>query len=98
MNTDKLRFIMKAFINAQFGYCPLVWMFHSRSLNNRINKIHERTLRIVFKDKNATFSELLQRDCSVTIHERNIQALATEMVKIFKGISPSILPCTDKTR
>ena len=66
-------------------------MFHSRSLNNRINKIHERALRIVFKDKNATFNELLQRDGSVTIHERNIQALATEMFKVFNGISPSII-------
>ena len=66
-------------------------MFHSRSLNNRINKIHERALRIVFKDKNATFSELLQRDGSVTIHERNIQALATEMFKVFNVISPSII-------
>ena len=79
MNTDKLRLIMKAFINAQFGYCPLVWMFYSRSLNNRINKFHEREIRIVFKD---TFNDLLRRDGSVTIHERNIQALATEMFKV----------------
>ena len=76
MNTDKLRLIMKAFINAQFGYCPLVWMFHSRTLNNRINKIHERALRIVFKDNSSTFDELLKLDGSVTVHERNIQAMA----------------------
>ena len=82
---------MKAFINSQFGYCPLVWMFHSRLLNNRINKIHERALRIVFKDYNATFNELLERDGSVTIHERNIQSLATEMFKAYNGISPAIL-------
>ena len=88
INTDKLRLIMKAFVNAQFGYCPLVWMFHSRSLNIQINK---RALRIVFKDKNATCNELLQRDVSVTIHERKIQALATEMFKVFNGIFPIII-------
>ena len=33
--------IMRAFILSQFGYCPLVWMFHSRTLNHRINRIHE---------------------------------------------------------
>ena len=91
MSSDKLRLIMKAFINAQFGYCPLVWMFHSRTLNNRINKIQERALRIVFKDKNASFDELLKRDGAVTIHERNIQILATEMFKAYNGISPRIL-------
>ena len=46
MNVDKKRMIMKAFIESQYGYCPLVWVFHSRSLNNKINQIHERALRI----------------------------------------------------
>ena len=41
MNIEKKRIIMKAFIESQFGYCPLIWMFHSRSLNNKINLIHE---------------------------------------------------------
>ena len=42
MNNCKLRIVMKAFILSQFGYCPLIWMFHSRALNNRINRLHER--------------------------------------------------------
>ena len=50
MSTHKLRIIMKAFIESQFQYCPLLWMFHSRTLNNRINKLHERALRLVYKD------------------------------------------------
>ena len=42
MNINKRRVIMKAFIDSQFGYCPLIWMFHSRTLNNKINKIQEK--------------------------------------------------------
>ena len=38
------KLIMLCFILSQFGYCPLVWMFHSRKLNNRINRIHRRAL------------------------------------------------------
>ena len=91
MNTNKRSMIMKAFITSQFGYCPLVWMFHSRSLNNRINKIHERALRIVFNDKKSSFDELLKKDGSVTIHERNIQTLAIEMYKVYNRMSPQIL-------
>ena len=41
MSTEKLRKIMKAFIDSQFGYCPVIWMFCSRTLNNRINQLHE---------------------------------------------------------
>ena len=55
MNVDKKRMIMKSFIESQFGYCPLVWMFHSRSLNNKINRLHERTLRITYNDKSSSF-------------------------------------------
>ena len=54
MDTKKRRVIMNAFTTSQFSYCPLVWMFHSRTLNNRINKILEKALRLVYK--NETFS------------------------------------------
>ena len=47
MSQDKLRVLMKSFVESQFSYCPLIWMFHSRTLNNRINKLHERALRLV---------------------------------------------------
>ena len=82
---------MKAFINSQFGYCPLVWMCHSRGLNNRINKIQEKALRIVYNDHISTFEELLDQDNSVTIHNRNIQLLAIEIYKVVNGISPEIM-------
>ena len=84
MNMNKRRTIMKAFIIAQFGYCPLVWMFHSRTLNSRINKIHERALRIVYNDDQSSFNGLL-------IYQRNIQALAIEMSKVINGMSPEIM-------
>ena len=54
INTDKLRILMKAFIESQFNYCPLVWMFHSRTLNNRINRLHEKALRLVYKDDHCS--------------------------------------------
>ena len=55
MDTKQREIIFKSFIYSQFGYCPLVWMFHSRKMNSRINKIHERALRIIYDDKNTTF-------------------------------------------
>ena len=61
---------MKAFVESQFGYCPL-WMFHSRELNNEINRIHERALRITCKDQSSIFQELLVKGNSVSIHHRN---------------------------
>ena len=91
MCQDKLRLLLKSFIESQFSYCPLVWMFHSRTLNNRINKLHERGIRLVYNDSHLTFEELLSKDNSYTIHHMNLEKLATEMYKIENNLSPSII-------
>ena len=93
LREGKLKIIMKTFVQSQFNYCPLVWMFHNRTLNQKINKLHERALRIIYKNDNSTFQELLDKDGSVTIHQRNLQRLATEMFKIKHHLSP--LPMQD---
>ena len=83
---------MTAFIESQFSYCPLVWMFcHSRKLNNRINLIHERGLRMVYEDYTSSFEDLLKNDGSVTIHHRNIQKVAVEMFKIKNSLWPETM-------
>ena len=91
MDLAKRKSLMKAFITSQFNYCPLIWMFHSRQLNNQINKIHERALRLVYKDNKLTFNDLLELDNSVTIHQRNLQILATEIFKVKISLAPEIM-------
>ena len=82
---------MNSFFTLQFNYCLPTWMCHSRTLNNNINRLHERCLRIVYSDKTSSFEKLLEKDGSVTIHTRDLQALATEMFKVYKNLSPAII-------
>ena len=91
MTQEKLRILLKSFIESQFNYCPLIWMCHSRELNVRINKLHERALRLVYKEKNLTFEQLLEKDNAFTIHERNLQKLATEMYKVKNDLCPKTM-------
>ena len=77
MSFDKRPMVMKAFTESQFNYFPLIWLFHSRTLNNKINLLHERALRIVYSDYKASFCELLEKDKSFSIRHRNIQSLAS---------------------
>ena len=91
MTLKQRQITMKAFVLSQFGYCSLVWMFHSRKLNHRINRIHERALRIVYRDTSLSFDGLLSKDQSYTIHHRNIQTLAIELYKVVNGLSPEIM-------
>ena len=70
---------------------PLVWMFHSSKMNNKINRLHERALRIAYKDFCSSFATLLEKDRSVTIHEKNLQLLMTEMFKTINNQSPTFM-------
>ena len=68
------RLLMNAYFMSQFRYCPLVWMNHSRALNNCISGV----------------SELLEKAKSVTIHHRNLQTLAYEILNVKKNMAPEL--------
>ena len=79
LSFEKKRTLYKSFVESQFKYCPLIWMFHSRYSNTKINRLHTRALRLVYNDFQSTFYELLDRDKSFTIHHQNIQTLVIEI-------------------
>ena len=91
MDTEKVKLIMRSFIMSHFSYCPLIWMFHDRATNSRINKIHERALRIVYRDTESSFDELLAMDNSVSVHQRNLQLLMIEIYKTKNNLNPSFM-------
>ena len=92
MDIPKRKLLMNAFISSQFSYCNLIWMFHSRELENRINKIHERAIRLVYQDQsNLSFKELLNKFDLYSIHQKNLQCLAIEIFKAKNKISPCLI-------
>ena len=62
---------MNAFFDSQFKYCPLIWMCHSRNNKRKINRLQN--------NKQSSFTEVIENDSSVSLHERNVQILPTEM-------------------
>ena len=80
------KFVPFVFIESQFKYCPLVWMFLQRLINDKINKLYERALRIVYNDTVTSFENLLIKDKSFTIHHQNIQLLAIEIYKAIHNL------------
>ena len=89
INISKRRILLNAFFKSQFTYCPLVWMCHqSRANNGEINRLHKRCFRIIYSDKQLSFETLLEKDGSVSVHNQNLQILATDMHKIKNDLSP----------
>ena len=65
-------------------------MFHSRYTNNKINRLHERALRIVYNDYESSFEQLLIKDRSFCIHHQNIQRLMVEIYKILNNFTNNV--------
>ena len=84
------------FFHLEISYCHLVWICHSRANNNKINRLRERCLRIVYNDTQSSFNELLEKDGSASIHIWNIEILATEMYKPISNLSPPVMKRVSK--
>ena len=82
LTLEKRHTSFKAFIESQFKYCPLVWMFHGKETNHKTNRLNEHALRTVYNDYGSSFQGLLNKYNSFTTQYQNIQSLVTEIYKI----------------
>ena len=88
---EKRRILFKAFIESQFNDCPLIWMLHSQTMNNKINRLHERSLMIVYSDKNSAFEELLENSSGAFNFVRyHIPHFCSKKIQWFQFISSGI--------
>ena len=91
MDIRKRKLLLNAFFNAQFNYCLLIWMLHSRCNNNKIKYFHGRCLRLIYNDKSSSYEELSQKDGSIPIHHKSIKELSIEMFKIKNTLAPKLV-------
>ena len=91
IDDNKAKLLFNTYFNSTFNYCPLIWMFSSKTANNKINRVHKRGLKILHNSKTGTYDDLLKLDQSSSIHIKNIQALMTEVYKTTKKLNPSFM-------
>ena len=91
LSKEQTKYLSEAYIISAFKYCPLIWMFCNKTSNNQINKIHKRSLRLVYEMQDANFEDLLLKDNSWSVHESNIHTLLIEIYKSINNLSPPIM-------
>ena len=89
-------------VKFQFSYCPLIWIFTSQYLNNALNSIHERAMyndlfytalqeSLIYNVYELPFGIILEDNKQKSIHQKNIESLATEIYKFQAGLTPTIM-------
>ena len=91
LSTEKARLLATAFINSQFYYAPLIWMFAGKTLISKVQKIHFRTLQVVYNTYEKSYNELLILNRDISIHQKHLHFLATDVYKSVNNLNPKFM-------
>ena len=81
MTDFKKKVIFNSFIKGQFNYCSLLWMFSTRAVTHKVNRLHERGLR-TFSDETSTFNDMLSKRNDTTIHVKKYSKIDDWILQI----------------
>ena len=90
-NREKAKILLTSIVMLNLSYCPLIWMFCSKSANKEINRTIKRALKLLYEDYDSSFEQLLEKDGSITVLQRNIQNRMTEIYKTLHKINPAYM-------
>lgn len=91
LDFDQKLTLFNSFVSSQFGYSPLIWMFHGKTSHDLVNRVHRRALRALYNDFQSPYKDLLSKGNHLTIHEINLQKLITKVYKCISGDTPIFL-------
>ena len=83
--------LANVFINSQFNYTSLVWMFAGKISITKICKIHHRTRQVIHNDYQKSYDELLDINNDVNIHQKHLRILALEVFKIIMHVNQEFM-------
>ena len=89
--TESRKIIYQSFVASNFNYCPLVWHFCGKVNNTKLEKIQERALKIIYKDYDSTYSELICKANSKTLLISRLHLILCEAFKSINKINPPYL-------
>ena len=98
LSPEKHVLIINAYIKSLFNNCALVWMFCYRGVTYKMNKIHKRSLRLLLKNYEDEFQDLLKSSGDISIQLRCISSLLTKAYKYIHVLSPEIMNEVFSTR
>ena len=88
LNPSSRKIIYQSFVASNFNYCPLVWHFCGKTNSQKLEKIQERALKIIYHDYQSSYNDLLDRSNISTLLISRLRLLLCEVFKSVKGLNP----------
>ena len=90
LSLEKAKILGNVFIDCQFNYAPLIWMLYRKGWYLKIKKNHHKTLNVIYQS-NKTYKEVLELSETVSIHQRHLRFLVTEVYKSTSFLNPKFI-------
>ena len=90
LTIEKAQILGNPFIDNHVNYAPLLWMCCRKTLYSKIEKIHCKTLKVIY-ESNDTYDNLLLQSNTVSVHQRHLRFLMTEIYKIISQLNPQFM-------
>ena len=90
LSLEKANLLCNTFINSQFNYAPLVWMFCRKKQYLKIQKIQRKALKVAY-NSNRNYDKLLRDDNEISIHQRHLRALICGVFKSLNNLHPEFM-------
>ena len=87
---DKVKLLSNAFIDNQFNYVPLIWMFCYKATYSKMQKIHHKSLKVIYQS-DTSYDNPLQLNNNVSLHQRHLRFLLTEIYKSTGTLNPQFM-------
>ena len=91
LSTSSRMIIYNSFINSKFNYCPIVWHFCGKKNGDKIEKVKERAFRIIYRNYDSLYSELLRDAGAYTMLDKRLRSMLLHVFKSLKGMSVKCL-------
>ena len=80
--------IINTFAHLNFKCGCLIWHFSSKKSNNKVEKIHERSLKFLSNDYVSSYAELLEKSLSVLMETKRLRTIVCEIFKTLNNLNP----------
>ena len=91
LDSKSKHIIYNSFVASNFNYCPLVWHFCGQVNNNKLEKLQERSLRIIHNDYESSFETLLKCSKQESLLTKRLKIMILEVFKTVNRLNPSCL-------
>ena len=83
--------MINTFVHSSFNYCCLTLHFSSKKSQNKVERIHERSIKFLSNGYLSSYAELLEKSTSISIETKRFGKTVYEILKTLNNLNAAFM-------